>query len=61
MASIPFVRTQIARLHHGSAPVASSGAFQVAAVAIALGAAAVDWRVGLGVVASRAFGILAWS
>ena len=50
VASIPFVRTQIARLHHGTAPVAPSDAFQAAGVAIALAATAVDWRVVLGTI-----------
>ena len=42
VASIPFVRTQIARLHHGTAPIATSDAFQAAGVLIGIGAAAVD-------------------
>ncbi len=45
VASIPFVRTQIVRLHHGTAPIATSDAFQAAGVLIGIGAAAVDRQV----------------
>jgi hypothetical protein len=48
IASIPFVRTQIARLHRGSAALASTDAFQLSAGAIALAAVAVDDRMVVG-------------
>jgi YwiC-like protein len=51
VASIPFVRTQIARLHHGSAPTATSDASQVAGVLVAVAAAWVDADVVAGTVA----------
>ena len=46
IASIPFVRTQIARLHHGTASLTPTDTFQVAAVVIALAAVVVDERGG---------------
>jgi hypothetical protein len=48
VASIPFVRTQIERLRHGSARVATSDAFQAAGVVVAVLGTAVDSRVALG-------------
>ena len=50
-ASIPFVRTQVARLRHGSASLRRSDVFQAAGAAVAVGAALVDGRVVLGTIA----------
>jgi len=47
-ASIPFVRTQIARMRRGAASLGTSDTFQLAGAALALGAAAVDDQVVLG-------------
>lgn len=42
VASIPFVRTQVDRLHHGTAPLLACDAFQVTGALIGLGAALVE-------------------
>jgi hypothetical protein len=42
LASIPFVRTQIDRLHHGTAPLGVSDGFQVAGALVGLGATLAD-------------------
>jgi hypothetical protein len=51
VASIPFVRTQIARLRHGSAALAPTDAFQIAGATLAAAAVAVDSRAILGAIA----------
>ena len=51
MASIPFVRTQIARLHHRKASIATSDAFQAGGALLAVGAVVVDTHVVAGTVA----------
>jgi len=48
VASIPFVRTQIARLRHGGAALAATDAFQIAGAVLAITAIAVDDRVTVG-------------
>jgi hypothetical protein len=48
IGAIPFIRTQIARLHRGEASTRSSDLFQFLAVAVAAAAAAVDLDVLLG-------------
>ena len=55
VAAIPFVRTQIHRLRHGSTPVASSDRAQLAAVAVALIAVLLDPVVAAG--AAAVFGL----
>ena len=51
VASIPYVRTQIGRMRHGSAPVRGADAFSGLAMFVALAAAAVDRHVIVGTVA----------
>lgn len=51
IASIPFVRTQIARLRHGHAVLTATNVFQVAGAVLAVTAIAVDERVTAGAVA----------
>lgn len=51
VASIPFVRVQIARLRHGTGPVAVSDRAQVAGVAVAAVAVAVEPAVAAGAIA----------
>ncbi len=51
VGAIPFVRVQIERLHHGSAPVGVSDAAQVAAVAVGATAVLVDRSLVGGLVA----------
>ena len=51
IASIPFVRTQIARLHHGAAPLGVADALQVAGITVALVAVAVETTVIGGAIA----------
>jgi hypothetical protein len=51
IASIPFVRAQIGRLHHRAASSATTDAFQVGGATLAIGGAAVDHRVVAGTVA----------
>jgi len=48
IASIPFVRTQIERLRHGSAPTAGMYGFQCAGVVVALAATAIERQVAAG-------------
>jgi hypothetical protein len=48
VASIPFVRTQIARLRHGGAAIGTSDTFQGAGALVALTAVVVDWSVVAG-------------
>ncbi len=57
IASIPFVRVQIARLRHGDAALAQSDVFQVLGGAVALASAAVDDRVLLGSLAVVALAV----
>ncbi len=51
VASIPYVRAQIARLRHGNATVSSADAFSGVALVIGAGATAVDRDVLLGTIA----------
>ena len=51
MASIPFARTQVARLHARPVRLVNSDAFQVAGVLVAIVAAIVEWPVVLGAIA----------
>jgi hypothetical protein len=51
VASIPFVRIQIARLRHGNGSVAASDAAQLIGVVIAAGAVILDGRLVAGLVA----------
>lgn len=51
VGSVPFVRTQILRLRRGTGSVRRSDAWQAAAVAVAVGAAAVEPRVIVGTIA----------
>jgi hypothetical protein len=51
IASVPFVRTQIARLHHRAASIAATDAFQLGGATLALSAVAVDQQVLAGTVA----------
>lgn len=50
-ASIPYVRTQIARTRRGFSPLGATDAFQLAGSALALAAVAVDPRVLIGALA----------
>lgn len=58
VGSIPFVRTQILRLRRGTGSVRRSDAWQAAAVAVAVGAAAVEPRVIAGSIAVIALAAL---
>jgi hypothetical protein len=51
VASIPFARTQVARLHARPVRLMHSDAFQAAGVLVAIVAAVVEWPVVLGTVA----------
>jgi hypothetical protein len=51
MASIPFARTQVARLHDRNATLAVSDAFQALGVLVAIAAAVIAWPVVLGTAA----------
>jgi YwiC-like protein len=50
VASIPFARTQVARLHGRPVRVAVSDGFQAVGVLVAVGAVVTDWRVVAGTV-----------
>ena len=62
VGSIPFVRTQIYRLHARPAPAAVSDAFQGVGMLIAVAAVLVEWPVvlGSGAVAALAVAQLVW-
>jgi hypothetical protein len=51
ISSVPFVRAQIARLHHRSASTVATDLFQAGGVVTALTAAGLDHRVAVGAVA----------
>jgi hypothetical protein len=51
IASVPFVRAQIRRLHHRAASSAATDLFQLGGATLAIGGAAVDHRVVAGTVA----------
>lgn len=57
VASIPFVRTQIARTRRGTIPLGATSVFQLAAATLALAAVGVDSRVLLGALAVVALAI----
>ena len=63
IASIPYVRTQIERLRHGSASTAGWRRFQVAGVLVALSAVAVERQVAAGAAAVLALVVaqVVWS
>jgi hypothetical protein len=63
MASIPFARTQVARLHGRPVRLAVSDVFQVVGVFVAIVAAVVDWPVvaGTAAVAVAASAQLVWT
>jgi hypothetical protein len=57
VASIPYVRTQIVRLRRGTAPLGTTGLFQLAGVGVGFAAIVVDRRVLLGAVTVAAVAI----
>jgi YwiC-like protein len=63
MASIPFARTQVARLHHRPVRLIVSDVFQAVGVLVAIVGAILDWRVVLGTaaVALAAAAQLVWT
>jgi hypothetical protein len=62
ITSVPFVRVQIARLRHGTAPLGAADTFQLGGAAAAMAAALVDARVlaGTGAVIAVAAVQLLW-
>jgi hypothetical protein len=56
--SIPFVRTQIARLHHGTVPLATTTALHFIGVAVAALGAAIEWSVIVGTIAVGALAVV---